>query len=95
MSMASVFVRLRFPAARVPAHRILCAADLECRKRGRRADDTWIEQLATKRAKIGAVKTIAVSASGFSDSAQLTAGQHGRGETGEAEPAPCRAGQYR
>jgi hypothetical protein len=50
---------------------------IECRKRGRRADDTWIEQLATKRAKIGAAKTIAVSAAGFSDSAHRTAAQHG------------------
>lgn len=41
---------------------------IECRKRKRKADDTWIEQLATKRQKLGAAKTIAVSSSGFSKS---------------------------
>lgn len=46
---------------------------VECRKRGRRDDDTWIEQLATKRQKIGAAKTIAVSAAGFTSSATKTA----------------------
>ena len=46
---------------------------IECRKRSRKADDTWIEQLATKRVKIGAAKTIAVSSNGFSESAHKTA----------------------
>ena len=50
---------------------------VECRKRSRRADDTWIEQLSTKRKKLGAAKTIAVSAKGFSESAVLTAHHHG------------------
>jgi len=50
---------------------------IECRKRKGIQDDTWIEQLATKRAKIGAAKTIAVSATGFSDSASKTAQLHG------------------
>jgi len=50
---------------------------VECRKRSRKADDTWIEQLATKRAKLGAAKTIAVSARGFSSSAARTAAYHG------------------
>lgn len=50
---------------------------IECRKRSRRADDTWIEQLATKRNKLGAAKTIAVSSTGFSDSALITARHHG------------------
>lgn len=50
---------------------------IECRRRGRREDDTWIEQLASKRAKVGAAKTIAVSSSGFSDSARRTAEQYG------------------
>jgi hypothetical protein len=50
---------------------------IECRKRGRKADDTWLEQLATKRAKLGAAMTIAVSATGFSKSAIATAGAHG------------------
>jgi hypothetical protein len=46
---------------------------IECRKRGRKDDDTWIEQLSTKRQKIGASKTIAVSSIGFTDSAIKTA----------------------
>jgi hypothetical protein len=46
---------------------------VECRKRRRREDDTWIEQLASKRQKIGAAKTIAVSATGFSKAAIKTA----------------------
>ena len=50
---------------------------IECQKRRRKADDTWIEQLATKRQKIGAAKTIAVSAKGFTRAAHLTARQHG------------------
>ena len=50
---------------------------IECRKRSRIADDQWIEQLASKRQKIGAAKTIAVSASGFTRAAQITASQHG------------------
>lgn len=50
---------------------------IECRKRGRKSDDTWIEQLATKRGKIGAAKTIAVSSTGFSDSAHRTAKMYG------------------
>ena len=46
---------------------------VECRKRSAVQDDTWIEQLATKKEKIGAAKTIAVSASGFSEPAKITA----------------------
>lgn len=46
---------------------------IECRKRRGRQDVTWIEQLATKRQSIGADKTIAVSASGFSAAAQEVA----------------------
>jgi hypothetical protein len=46
---------------------------IECRKRSTVQDDTWIEQLATKKEKIGAAKTIAVSASGFSEPAKITA----------------------
>jgi hypothetical protein len=41
---------------------------IECRRRKGTEDDTWIEQLATKREKIGAAKTIAVSSTGFSKS---------------------------
>ena len=46
---------------------------IECRKRNRKDDVTWIEQLATKRDKIGASKTIAVSEAGFTASALQTA----------------------
>ena len=38
---------------------------VECRKRLSIQDDTWIEQLATKKQKIGANLTIAVSSKGF------------------------------
>lgn len=50
---------------------------IECRKRRKREDVTWIEQLATKKASIGADHTIAVSAAGFSDSARVAARAHG------------------
>lgn len=50
---------------------------IECRRRGRKADDTWIEQLATKRQKIGAARTIAVSSAGFSESARVSAERYG------------------
>lgn len=50
---------------------------IECQKRSRKANDTWIEQLATKRQKLGAAKTIAVSEKGFTRAAHLTAKQHG------------------
>ena len=46
---------------------------VECRKRSTTQDDTWIEQLATKKEKIGAAKTLAISASGFSEPAKVTA----------------------
>ena len=51
---------------------------IECRDhRKGRQDDRWIEQLITKREKIGAWRTIAVSSSGFSDSAIATARHYG------------------
>lgn len=50
---------------------------VECQRRSRKASDTWIEQLATKRQKLGASKTIAVSEKGFSRAAHLTAKHHG------------------
>lgn len=49
---------------------------IECRKRGKRQDVTWIEQLAAKKFAIGADRTIAVSASGFSADAEATARLH-------------------
>ena len=50
---------------------------IECRKRRARQDVTWIEQLATKKASLGADHTIAVSASGFSPAARTIAAVHG------------------
>lgn len=50
---------------------------IECRKRGAREDVTWIEQLATKKLAIGAVRTIAVSSSGFSTQAKKAAAHYG------------------
>jgi hypothetical protein len=46
---------------------------IECRRRSKLQDVTWIEQLATKKSSIGADRTIAVSASGFSTEAQIAA----------------------
>jgi hypothetical protein len=42
---------------------------VECRERSRAQEVTWIEQLATKKAAIGAMHTIAVSSKGFSEEA--------------------------
>lgn len=50
---------------------------IECRKRRRKEDVTWIEQLAGKKLSIGADRTIAVSASGFSADAEAVARFHG------------------
>jgi len=43
---------------------------IECRERAKKDDVLWIEQLAEKQRSIGAVRTIAVSASGFTDPAR-------------------------
>src|SRR5215471_19742674 len=50
---------------------------IECRRRSKKQDVTWIEQLAAKRLAIGADRTIAVSASGFSADAETVAHRHG------------------
>lgn len=50
---------------------------IECRNRNKEQDDTWIEQIATKRDKIGANKTIAVSAKGFTKPATISAEKYG------------------
>ncbi|MGP0057900.1 MAG: restriction endonuclease [Beijerinckiaceae bacterium] len=50
---------------------------IECRRRSKRQDVTWIEQLAAKRLAISADRTIAVSSSGFSADAETVAYQHG------------------
>ena len=49
---------------------------IECRKRKDSSDVTWIEQLATKRAKVGAAKIIAVSERGFSKPAIQSAARY-------------------
>ena len=46
---------------------------LECRKRSKVQDVTWIEQLATKKKSLGIEQLIAVSASGFSKEARSVA----------------------
>lgn len=61
---------------RLPVGSASVLVTIECRKRRGVQDDTWIEQLATKKAKIGAAMTIAVSAKGFSPSAKKTAALH-------------------
>ena len=50
---------------------------IECRRRRHRQDVTWIEQLAAKKEAIGADRTIAVSATGFTAAAHAAASQHG------------------
>lgn len=50
---------------------------IECRDRSNESDDTWIEQLKTKREKIGAQQTIAVHSKGLTRSAILSAKQYG------------------
>lgn len=50
---------------------------IECRRRSKVQDVTWLEQLATKRASIGADHTIAVSSSGFSPEAEIVAQRFG------------------
>lgn len=50
---------------------------IECRRRLKTQDVTWIEQLATKKSSIGADRTIAVSVSGFSSEAQIAASHAG------------------
>lgn len=50
---------------------------IECRKRRAKQDVTWIEQLASKKAAIGASRTIAVSSTLFSSDAVQAAGYYG------------------
>ncbi len=51
---------------------------IECRDYKKvRQDSRWIEQLNTKRTDLGATKTIAVSSTGFSNSATIKARHHG------------------
>lgn len=49
---------------------------IECRDRSRIQDVNWIEQIATKKAHIGADRTIAVSSTGFTDAAIIAANAH-------------------
>src|SRR5262249_28332651 len=55
-----VDVSIRYQIGSIPV-----LITVECRDRNDPQDDTWLEQLATKRWKVGAAKTIAVSSSGF------------------------------
>ena len=50
---------------------------IECRRRKNIQDVTWIEQLSSKRTAIGADRTIAVSASGFTEDAEKSAVHNG------------------
>jgi hypothetical protein len=50
---------------------------IECRKRSAKQDVTWIEQLSSKRAAIGAARTIAVSSTPFSTDAIRAAAFYG------------------
>ncbi len=50
---------------------------IECRRRAKVQDVTWIEQLATKKCAIGADRTIAVSLSGFTAEAKAVAALNG------------------
>jgi len=46
---------------------------VECRKRKYKQDDTWIEQLVTKKQNLGAARTIAVTSQGISEQAKKNA----------------------
>lgn len=50
---------------------------VECRKRGRKGGKPWIDELAARRQAIGASKTIAVSSTGFTAPAIVSAQHHG------------------
>jgi hypothetical protein len=50
---------------------------IECRRHRCKQDVTWIEQLAAKKHAIGAIRTIAVSSSGFTKGAVEMAHHHG------------------
>jgi len=65
-------------SVRVPEGKSFKIITIECRdhKKGKQ-DDRWIEQIVTKRDKLGVAKTIAVSSSGFSESAKRTAQHYG------------------
>lgn len=66
--LREVDVSIRF---NIGSHFILIT--VECRKRKTKGGSEWIEQLITKRRKIGADKTIAISALGFTEPARITA----------------------
>jgi hypothetical protein len=63
---------IRFKVGSVP---ILIT--VERRKHEDVQDDTWLEQVATKKQKVGAAKAIAVSSSGFTGPAKTTAATFG------------------
>lgn len=70
--LREVDASIRFSIGTIPV-----LITIEVRFRRRPADITWIEQLSTKRQRLGATKTIAVSSSGFTEDAAKTAAQHG------------------
>jgi hypothetical protein len=63
-TLREVDASVRFMSGSVPV-----LFTIECRRRKRKDDVLWIEQLATKRTSIGANQTIAVSSGGFSKEA--------------------------
>jgi hypothetical protein len=50
---------------------------VECRRRKHKQDDTWIEQLVTKKQNLGAARTIAVASQDISEQAKRTANFYG------------------
>jgi hypothetical protein len=71
-SRRQIDATIRFTIGTVP---ILIT--VECRKHEDVQDDTWLEQVAMKKQKVGAAKTIAVSSAGFSAPAKTTAAKFG------------------
>lgn len=67
-----VDVLVRLPYAHQPV-----TITIECRKHKARQDVRWIEQLAQKRASVGADRTVAVSQSPFTEPAKRKAAQLG------------------
>jgi hypothetical protein len=66
-----VDVSIRYP---IGTHEVLIV--MQCRARGRTADETWIEHLVTEAQSIGADLMVAVSTSGFTDAAKNAAARY-------------------
>jgi len=67
---------------------------IECRKRSRKEDVRWIEELATKRDSVKADKIVAVSELGFSKSASRVAKHHGIELRRLAEVSPVKIDKW-